>query len=313
MKTKTIIFLVLCISFLIASCGQELEKPSNSSAVIEDPTKTRTTIDTNGVSATKIPTQTIELLPNLNNINEWMNYPVIPEIISQKTINIYEYGQKLNRNPHTFSVVGDCDSSPSWFLGDFDRGRDYYSLGNYTELEDVISEFKGSFGRNSMAVRKGFNTASVLSPFLADPESCKTGESPLDCELRINNPSIVFILLGSNDKYNLEKFESYMQQILDTVIKKGIVPILATKADNIEGNYEINATITKLAVEYDIPLWNFWKIVQELPDQGLQQDGTHLTWEHNYFNDPNAMENAWPWRNLTALQMLDKVWRVVKK
>jgi hypothetical protein len=312
MKMKIKFFLLLSISLLLGSCGQKIEKPIKGSTVIQDPTNTGSSINTLEAVTTFLPTITIKPSDNQSNVNEWSNYPVIPDVISQKTIDIFKNGQKLNNDPRVFSVVGDCDSSPSWFLGDFDRGGDYYSLGKYRELEEVISEFKGSFDRNSMAVRKGFNTASVLSPFLADPDGCKTGESPLDCEIRRNNPSIVFVLLGSNDKYNLDKFEIYLRQILDRLISKGIVPILATKADNIEGNNIINAIISKLAVEYDIPLWNFWRVVQELPDKGLQQDGTHLTWEHNNFNDPIAMKNAWPWRNLTALQMLDKVWRAIK-
>jgi hypothetical protein len=60
-------------------------------------------------------------------------------------------------------------------------------------------------------------------------------------------------------------------------------------------------------------LWNFWLAVQDLPDKGLQEDKVHLTWGRNFFDDPNAMSKAWPVRNLTALQMLDAIWRKVSR
>jgi hypothetical protein len=91
-----------------------------------------------------------------------------------------------------------------------------------------------------------------------------------------------------------------MRKILESLVGRGILPILATKADDLEGGNKINAIIANLAHEYDIPLWNFWRAVQTLPHQGLQSDGAHLTWAKNYFDDPSAMQNAWPWRNLTA-------------
>ena len=87
------------------------------------------------------------------------------------------------------------------------------------------------------------------------------------------------------------------------------MPILGTKADNIEGDGGINQVIVKLAKEYDVPLWNLWAAVQPLPNHGLINDGFHLTWARNYFDQPDIMENAWPWRNLTALQAIDAVWR----
>ena len=90
-----------------------------------------------------------------------------------------------------------------------------------------------------------------------------------------------------------------------------MLPILATKADNLEKDNSINAAIVRLAYEYDLPLWNYWAAVQGLPHQGLQTDGAHLTWAPNHFEDPANMKFAWPVRNLTALQALDAVRRGV--
>ena len=79
------------------------------------------------------------------------------------------------------------------------------------------------------------------------------------------------------------------------------------KADNVEKNFSINQDIADLAAEYDLPVWNFWAAVQHLENHGLQDDGIHLTFYSNYFSHPKTWETAWAYRNLTALQVLEKL------
>jgi lysophospholipase L1-like esterase len=123
---------------------------------------------------------------------------------------------------------------------------------------------------------------------------------------------LALIMMGSNDALSRRKgFETYMRQIIEYTLQQGVIPILATKADNLEGDNSINRTIALLAHQYDVPLWNFWLAVQPLPDHGLQNDGVHLTFAKNHFDDPLDLQSAWPIRNLTALQVLDAVWRSV--
>jgi hypothetical protein len=242
--------------------------------------------------------------------DDWKNLPIVPAI-STTAVQIYQRGLGLDEDPRAFSKVGDCGSTPSWFLGDFDRGPRYYDLGIYTALEAVIQQYQGSFGRTSLAARSGFNASSVFAPIWADRTQCGADETPLACEYRIHRPSISLITLGTNDVWHQDTFESQMRAIIEYSIQKGILPVLATKADNDEGDGSINATIARLAQDYDIPLWNYWRAVQPLPDHGLQPDGAHLTWGPNRFNDPKAMESAWAVRNLTALQVLNAVWEAV--
>jgi hypothetical protein len=118
-------------------------------------------------------------------------------------------------------------------------------------------------------------------------------------------------MLGTNDVWHPDEFEPQMRKIIEYSIENGTIPILATKADNQDSDHSINATIARLAWEYDIPLWNFWAAVEPLPAHGLQEDEVHLTWGRTAFDDPEAMKRAWPVRNLTALQVLDAVWRKV--
>jgi hypothetical protein len=118
-------------------------------------------------------------------------------------------------------------------------------------------------------------------------------------------------MMGTNDVWHQDKFESQMRRAIEDLLDRGVVPILSTKADNVEQDGSINATIVRLAQEYEVPLWNFWAAAQPLPDYGLQEDGVHLTWAGSRFDDPEAMARGWPVRNLTALQALDAVWRGV--
>ena len=119
-------------------------------------------------------------------------------------------------------------------------------------------------------------------------------------------------MLGTNDVYHPAEFEPQMRKIIEYSIEHGVIPILSTKADNQEGDGSINATIARLAQEYEVPLWNFYAAVDPLANNGLQEDMAHLTWGRNLFDDPEAMTNAWPLRNLTALQALDAVWQKLK-
>jgi hypothetical protein len=273
--------------------------PGQASALRIDPRPTETGVPTDTAIP---PSATPTLAPDA-----WQSFPIVPEV-GAGAREIYQRGLDLGNNPGAFSKIGDCESTPAWFLGDFDRGPGYYRLGEYTGLEAVIAQFSGSFLRESLAAGRGFSASSVLTTLWATPGVCEPGETPLACEVRVHRPSLAFVMLGTNDRWHQSLFPDQMREILDYLIEAGVVPILATKADDLEGDGSINATIAQLAYEYDLPLWNFWLAVQPLPANGLQEDGAHITWAYNHFDDPAAMRNGWPVRNLTALQVLNAMW-----
>jgi hypothetical protein len=216
-------------------------------------------------------------------------------------------GLSKGNNPRSFAKVGDCETLTDWFLVDFDRGSRYYNLGPYLSLQKVIDYYAGSFQHKSAASARGFTAASALSAMWADPNLCKAGESPLLCEYRLQKPALVFIMLGTNDVNHKTTFEANLRKILDQTLERGILPVLVTKADNLEGDHQLNRTIARLAYEYNVPLWNYWLAVQPLPNHGLQEDGAHLTPAPNRFELPETLQSAWPVRNLTALQVLEVV------
>jgi hypothetical protein len=243
---------------------------------------------------------------------DWGSLPVIPEV-TETARELYQQGLAKGNDSHAFSKIGDGEISTEWFLADFGLGSDRYNLGRYQNLSALIENFHGSFSRIGVAARRGFNTNLILDPSAADSTVCDPDASPLECELRLHNPSIAILSLGTNQVHRPEEFEAGMRRILENLLSRNVLPILSTKGDNLERDHRINRTIACLAEEYQIPLWNFWKAIQSLPNHGLQPDLEHLTYYgSNDFDDPVAMQSAWTVRNLTALQVLNAVWQGVK-
>ena len=257
--------------------------------------------------ATKI-TPSLVFTPSPLPADFWQKLPVIPDQVSQRVREIYQQGLAMGNNPRIFSRIGDCASAAPAFLVGFDRN---YNLGAYASLQPAIDYYRGAFERPSLAAKAGLNSAGLLTT-LWTGEQCQKNESLLDCQYRLDQPSFAFIDIGTNEAYYVHTnpgfFERNMRLILDDTLAKGIVPVLGTKADNIEGDNSINATIAKLAFEYQVPLWNFWLAAQPLPNHGLV-DPDHLS-SVSYanftdFSIPNSLDYGVQMRNLTALQMLD--------
>lgn len=270
------------------------------------PTPTSTPTLASISSATPASTPTPVATPTLAP-DAWQTMPVIPASVSPKMCQVFKLGQMMGNNPKSFSKVGDCDSMQPNFLGYIDDG--HYNLGEYTYLQTVIDTFSGSFGRWSLASKNGLTASAVMVPLWNSWKVCGVNETPLECEFRINHPSYAILSFGTNDANGLVPFETTLRRVISTTMGHGVLPILATKADNAEGNNSINATIARLAYEYGIPLWNFWLAVQPLPNHGLQEKAIeHLTnIPYGYptdFSKPENMQYAFNVRNLNALQIL---------
>lgn len=242
------------------------------------------------------PTQT----PDLRMRYElWQSWPIYPEL-SPEMLAVYQRGQKSGRNAHAFSVIGDCQSSPTYFLSLYDEGR--YSLPeDEAFLEETIEWYAGSFSHRSITVANGLTAPGALNPRWSDPDQCLKNEKPIDCEIRLNNPAVVLISLGTNWHPSLshEEYLEYLYQIVDTLLEANIVPVLSTKADNVEGDHGRNLAIAQVAYEYHLPLWNFWATVQDLPNDGLDKNR----------NEEYLTRKGWDVRNLSALRLLDHIHR----
>ena len=304
MKKKKLQLLLYTIFFIACSSGPDLQEWATPIAnEIDDAGYLRETV-TAQVQATQsaqktasAPTEDARLLPE-----NWQIWPVVPEI-SNRTREIYRKGLAIGNDPHAFSKVGDCQNLKEYFLGKFDHLDMYNFSWNLDPYLDTIEQFKGNFYRDGQSAKFGFTAASPISQLMADPGICMPEETPLECEIRINQPTFLLISLEfpfSNRTPGL--YEQYIRKIIEYAISQGIVPILATKADNVEGDHSINLVIAELAYEYDVPLWNWWAAAQPLGDHGIDpyRDGDlgfHIS------------QQAWEERSKTFLQVLDHLWK----
>ncbi len=248
--------------------------------------------NTSTTTSTPIGTPTPDTRPKPDS---WRTWPVIPTL-SAAARQIYLKGIQMGNDTSRFSTVGDCQSEPNVFLGIY--ATDRYFLGdNYQYLQETINFFHDSFGRKSLSVRDGLSAPSALTPLWADHTACEPTENPVACELRTYHPSLVFVNLGTNWKAgaSAERYGAYLRQIVDLLISQGSLPILSTKADNVEGDNSLNRETAQVAYDYGLPLWNLWRAVQDLPNHGLDssREDIYLTTE------------AWDRRSFTALEVLD--------
>lgn len=319
---------VILLSIILPACSPNGQTQNPTAA--STPIATSTTVATAQVSSLASPVS--ETVSDTHELSAptpiiatpapdfWKDLPVIPTGISDRVREIYQRGLEMGNDPNAFSKVGDCHSVNPYFLTDFDLGEGVYDLGDYASLRPTIDYFHGSFSRTSMAAKKGLSTAGVLASLWSDWKYCSSNETPLDCEFRLHRPSFAIISLGTNEAFDVKKdpstFEGRLRRVIEHSIDQGVVPILSTKADNAEGNHYINYVTARLAMEYQLPLWNFWRAVQPLPEQGLRNP-EHLTFaptkSYTDFSKPENLNYGMQMRNLTALQMLDLMRREINE
>jgi len=237
--------------------------------------------------------------------------------VTEHAREVFLQGAALGNRDFAFSLVGDSNTDNPAFMLPFDLGQ--YNLGDYAGLELTISYFEGSFSRDSAAAVGGFSTSKVLDLGQADGR-CNGGESPLACEYRLHQPSVALILLGTGDQHTWQGFEARYRQIIEFSLAQGVIPVLITKADDLESLENtappgyINSLIRQLAAEYDVPLLDLRAAVEGLPGRGCLPDGFHYNVPpdgRSAVFDTEHLQYGYTLRNLTALQALDALRRLV--
>jgi hypothetical protein len=78
-----------------------------------------------------------------------------------------------------------------------------------------------------------------------------------------------------------------------------------------------NTILRDMAAANDLPLIDYAAALADLPDGGLAWDNIHPSWPAGddnqvaYFT-PENLRYGYTVRNLLTLQMLDRIWRVLK-
>jgi hypothetical protein len=224
----------------------------------------------------------------------------LPAITPQQRA-IYRQSAARGKDLNFFTVVGDCNSQPSVFLqrlasGQFDASR------LDPKLQAIVQRFSRSFGRVSLAAQGGFGAGMMMDPTWADGALCDVagGQGPFACELWVSRASVVFIALGTQEQYDWQNFEANYRPMIEHAQAKGVLPVLVTKADDIETasgapSGHINGVIRKLAQEYGVPLLDYAVAARALPNNGLIDEGD---------KDFHLSDTGMDLRILTALQTL---------
>lgn len=268
---------------------------------ISTPSQPASTKEVTATQPTSMPVGEATQVTAGSEDNEWMNLPVQPEP-GGNIQDIYQLGLTLGNDPHAFSIFGDCQSRPAEFFGVYET--DAALIASLSpELQETVANFSGSFNRESPTSQDGTTPGALLwDQWHRGEYGCQFGETPVDCELRIHRPSFVIIQIGSHfESRNTE----YLRRVIDQLLANGVVPILATKADNREKDNRINRDIAMLSAEYDLPLWNFWAAVDDLPNRGLYTRKDRPLQGDIYLTDDAKLTHR-----ETGLQALDIVWRM---
>ena len=266
------------------------------------------------ISATSqpVPPQVKQTANTLNGLPFAAFISLSPET-RQHIDEIYAQGQEMGRNAHAFSKLGDSTIMAPGLLVQFDQGA--YNLADFAYLQPIIDQYAGSFERYGAATHVGLHSWTVFDPMIADTTWCLSNENVLACELRLQNPSILFIRLGSNDAGIPDSFAAHTRTVVQTVIDNGVIPIIGTKADRFEGEDNINNQILRqIAAEYKVPLWDFDTLAATLPNRGLTlEDNVHLDklTITNDYAQPSAYQSGQAMQDLSALLMLEAIWQEI--
>jgi hypothetical protein len=257
-----------------------------------------------------LPIQTISAEDILNNLDYWNFTPAMQRV--------FALGQSLGNRPDYFSKVGDSITVSRAYLYPFS-----YHVYNLTErylyLQTALDFFniseehsKTAFREPSRAARGGWTTDNVLAEdyyYL-----CKAGDTRLSCEYRINQPASALIMIGTNDAVIMDPahYAKNLRRIIETSFAMGVIPVISTIPAQPRNEVRVgrfNLIIVEVAQEYNIPLWNYWHAMEQLPNRGLSFDGVHPSAPPNeagttLFTDEN-LQYGYTLRNLMALHVLD--------
>lgn len=249
------------------------------------------------------------------------NRTVLPAYMSTtaRGKTLLQAALKAGRDPRMYTIAG--DSNAAWGLvPGLLVGGQINVPARYPTLRGTIARYDAALVRQSVAVGGGFRVADMFdAAFDRKPTICAPDEGVYVCELRLSKASIVFIQLGTGDRFVWRDYETTLRRMIDTAIASNVLPILFTKADEME-QYQggapmgyINDVIRRLAAEYQVPWVDFFAATRplptipnpKLPDRPFIQHGLHDEWGY-YFH---LTEEGRTLKLICMLQMLDVVTR----
>jgi len=234
--------------------------------------------------------------------------PITVEI-AQRLAAIADAGPR--QADHVFAKLGDSITESASFLRCF--AGDDADLGDHAALYETVGYFRAGdaggvtpFERASLAAVSGW---AARGPLGGDP-------TPLDRELSAIAPRYAVVMFGSNDAgyRSADQFGSDLWTIVDTLIARGVVPVLSTipPIDNDAAADArvptFNRVIRALAQGRQIPLVDFHRELEPLADHGLFRDGLHPSTSPlgACVLTAQGLQSGYNIRNLLTLEALDR-------
>ena len=271
----------------------------------------------------------VDIAINLNNLPDHsgqFSYPDLISGITNRTRDIYRYGQQMGNRPGVFAKVGDSITVSRHAL--YPIGLGQYHLDTFDYLQPAIDYFSSevvreanAFTNTSVAAGVGWNAAAALLTSYTDPKQCEADETPLLCEYRTLRPAFALIMFGTNDVGYIPAnvYQHNLTNIIETSINWGIIPVVSTIPPRIGYEPEViefNRIVRTLAQQYEIPLWDYGYAMAVYRQSSLDLDGVHPSLPpHGHDEVANfRAENlyyGYVIRNLSALHVLDALWQEV--
>ncbi len=270
--------------------------------------------------------------------------PVIPAIDqNMKTYlqSIYELGQSLGERADVFIKVGDSNSyNPNFLEGlgaaSYDPANPALVGADNADLAATIDYFRqeavdpagdNSFDHISAATYGGWSSTTLLTPGARGVQPWMFGpvmSTPLDAEVRQTRPAIALIMVGTIDvgQQNPVLFGTNLTLMGQDLLSQGVIPVFSTLPEDLLPlpgllplTAEFNQIIANVADNLNVPLWNLYVGLSQLPNEGISGDDVHLNASPNgadLIDDANVPFGM-NYRNLTAIETLARVVGIVEE
>jgi hypothetical protein len=215
-----------------------------------------------------------------------------------------------------FAKVGDSITVSTGFMSCFDGAA--VDLADHSSLEPALEHFRmgdagGSspFARTSVAAGGGWRATMVTSG----------APSLVEQEIAAVDPAYAIVMFGTNDIGLGDPFgyADSMMDLVDRVLAGGVIPIVSAippRDDDPTANALVplyNTIVRGIAQGRQVPFVDYHRELVSLPMHGLGSDGVHPNQAPGgaCTFDAEGARFGYNVRNLTALQALDRVRRVL--
>ncbi|MGB1285890.1 MAG: SH3 domain-containing protein [Aggregatilineales bacterium] len=214
--------------------------------------------------------------------NELAQLPVLP-VISEQTRFVYQRGLASGANPRHLIKVGVNVVNNNNYLSPIGQGNINY--GAFQWMEYAVGFFQqGEYNSWTEPPVIAGLTGGLLDPG-AVPANCPAGNfTPIDCAAASRGAAFAIVYTGAVESVSdvtPAQFSAGLNGVVSALVNRGTVPILTTLPirDGLDRTtlLQYNKVIIDTAAQYGVPVFNFYRIALDMPQNGLDGSGVALT------------------------------------